>query len=102
MSQHNALNAEMAEKSYGILIGRKGAVYIPNFWHPDRAYIIRDGEAVETIEMPFEFPGFQFEIMETMKCIREGKKECDIMPLDESIALSGAMDEMYRQWDNGI
>lgn len=77
----------------------KGAVYIPNFWHPDRAYIIRDGEAVETIEMPFVFPGFQFEIIETMKCIREGKTECEIMPLDESIELAGALDEMYRQWD---
>lgn len=77
----------------------KGAVYIPNFWHPDRAYIIRDGEAVETVEMPFTFPGFQFEIIETMKCIQAGRTECSVMPLEESIALAGVMDEMYRQWN---
>ena len=48
--------------------------------------------------MPFVVPGFQFEIIETMKCIREGKLECEIMPLDESIQLAEVTDKMYAQW----
>lgn len=78
-----------------------GSVWIPDFWHPDKA-VVRTPEKTTAVEMPYEFPGFQFEIIETMNCIRGGKLESAIMPLQESIQLAGAMDEMYAQWEAGV
>lgn len=75
----------------------RGSVWIPDFWHPDKA-VVRTKTDTKVVEMPFVFPGFQFEIIETMKCIREGKLECEIMPLDESIQLAEVTDKMYAQW----
>ena len=75
----------------------KGHIWIPDFWHPDKA-IVYTREGTETITRPYEFPGFQFELIEVMRCVSEGKLESDIMPLDESIGLSVATDEMYRVW----
>lgn len=78
-----------------------GSVWIPDFWHPHKA-VVCTGKETKTVEMPYEFPGFQFEIMETVECIRQGKRESEIMPLEESIRLAGAMDEMYAQWETTV
>lgn len=76
----------------------KASVWIPDFWHPQAAYV-KTGEQLEKISRPFAFPGFQFEIQEVERCVKEGKCESERMPLSESIALAAALDEMYRQWD---
>jgi hypothetical protein len=33
-----------------------------------------------------------------MDCLREGKTECGVMPLDESLVIALIMDEIRRQW----
>ncbi|MGC9357150.1 MAG: Gfo/Idh/MocA family protein, partial [Anaerolineae bacterium] len=33
------------------------------------------------------------------RCLRAGKTESDIMPLDESLAIMRTMDEIRAQWD---
>lgn len=76
----------------------KGSVWIPDFWHPDKAILKLDGRT-EIIERPFAFPGFQFEIEHVEACVRAGKTESDRMTWQESIELAEALDEMYRQWD---
>jgi hypothetical protein len=46
----------------------------------------------------FKTCGYQYEAMEVMRCIREGKTESDIMPLDESISIMKTMDTIRHQW----
>ena len=76
----------------------KGSVWIPDFWHPEKA-ILRSDTGEEIIEKPFQFPGFQFEIEEVEACVKAGKLESGRIPLWESIGLASAMDEMYQIWD---
>lgn len=78
----------------------KGSVWIPDFWHPDRAVIRQNGKE-EIVLQPFAFPGFQFEIEEVERCVEEGKRESARMTWQESILLAGALDEMYRIWTKG-
>jgi hypothetical protein len=33
-----------------------------------------------------------------MDCMRAGKLESDIMPLDETLAIMGTLDQMRAQW----
>jgi hypothetical protein len=33
-----------------------------------------------------------------MDCTREGKTECDVMPLEESLVIARIMDDIRGQW----
>ena len=42
--------------------------------------------------------GYQYEAMHVMECLREGKTESDVMPLDETLALMKTLDAIRAQW----
>jgi predicted dehydrogenase len=75
----------------------KGAVVIPEFVHPDTAYVIPYRGEGRTVKFPYEEPGLQFEIEHVEECIKSGKMESTIMPLDESIEIARAIDLVYEQ-----
>ncbi len=79
------------------LIGDKGKIYThaPIFC-PGKLTISIDGKD-EIIEMPFEANGYQFEAIEVGRCLREGKTESDIMPLDETLQIMRTMDNIRAQ-----
>jgi len=39
----------------------------------------------------------QFEAAEVMRCMRAGKLESDVLPLDETLAIMDTLDEIRRQ-----
>jgi len=47
------------------------------------------------------YVGYEYEAMEVMNCIREGKIESEIMPLDETLAIMETMDTMRVEWGFG-
>jgi predicted dehydrogenase len=79
------------------LIGDKGKIYAhaPIFC-PDKLTISIDGND-EIIELPFEANGYQFEAMEVGRCLREGKLESAVMPLDETLQIMQTMDKIRAQ-----
>jgi len=44
------------------------------------------------------YNGYEFEVMEVMNCIRQGKTESDIMPLDETLSIIKTLDTVREQW----
>lgn len=76
----------------------KGSIWIPDFWHPEMAVVRQEGKE-RLISMPYASPGFQFEIQEVERCVKEGKTESGIMTWQESVGLAGALDQMYLIWD---
>lgn len=79
--------------------GSEGYLRIPAFYKPDTLHIFRDGEPEETLRFPYAGNGYQFELMHAQDCIRAGKLESDIMPLDESLRLCRTLDTLRRDWD---
>ena len=77
----------------------EGYLRIPAFYKPDTLHIFRDGEPEETLRFPYAGNGYQFELMHAQDCIRAGKLESDIMPLDESLRLCRTLDTLRRDWD---
>jgi predicted dehydrogenase len=55
-----------------------------------------DGGAV--IEAPMAGNGYNYEAAEVMRCIRAGKPESEIMPLEETLALMMTLDVIRDQW----
>jgi predicted dehydrogenase len=81
-----------------LLLGERGKirVHAPLF-APRRLTLSRTGSDDQTIDLPFEGNGYQFEAMEAAKNIRAGKTESNLMPLDETLAIMRTMDEIRRQ-----
>ncbi|HYH11110.1 MAG TPA: Gfo/Idh/MocA family oxidoreductase [Thermomicrobiales bacterium] len=82
------------------LVGTKGRIEIHEDWHKPTGLTLRrsDGTAED-----FDFPltegnGYQYEALHVMECLRAGKTESDIMPLDETLTLMRTLDEIRRQW----
>ena len=80
------------------IMGTDGSIYMPNFWHGTKATLQTNGKEPENVEFPFEGNGYEYEAMEVMKCIREGKLESDIMPLSESLSIMETMDSLRARW----
>ena len=80
------------------ILGSKGKIYVhPPLFCPSKIILsLFDTEATE-ITLPFESNGYQFEIMEVNRCLREGKTESGVMPLDETLAIMRVMDEIREQ-----
>jgi predicted dehydrogenase len=82
-----------------VIAGTKGTIRIHSpSWCATTATISIEGKEDKTIKMPFECNGFEYEVTEVMRCIKAGKPESDIMPLDESLSIVKTMDEIRAQW----
>jgi predicted dehydrogenase len=79
------------------IIGTEGAIHIPDFWHATSATLNVSGKDTAQIEIPFDGNGYNYEAAEVMCCLRAGKLESDIMPLDESLDIMATMDKIRAQ-----
>jgi predicted dehydrogenase len=82
-----------------VIMGTEGRLKIHSqWWVPKSITLTRFGQGNEVIEMPFEGNGYNYEAREVMRCLREGRSESDVMPLDETLSIMRTMDEMRAQW----
>jgi predicted dehydrogenase len=68
------------------------------WWHGDTLTLYRAGQPEETIKRPIEGNGYNYEAAEAMACLRAGKLESDVMPLDETLAIMETLDAVRGQW----
>ena len=85
------------------IYGTEGFIEFPDF-QAGESYTIskHDGtnEVKDTIEI-FEknhLNGFIYQVAEVVRCIKEGKLESEIIPLDETIGIMEVMDNMREEW----
>ena len=82
-----------------IILGTKGRLRIHSpWWRPTAMTLARDGMADEVMEFPPAGNGYEYEAAEVMNCLRAGRLESDVMPLDESLAILKTMDAIRAQW----
>ena len=82
-----------------VIIGSEGKIIVPQFLKATTAELHRFKDQ-ETIKKTFPYPdgqGFEFEIQEVVDCLRQGKLESDVMPLDETVSIMGAMDTVREK-----
>ena len=76
------------------IFGTDGGICIHSPWWQPREMDVGG----ESASFPLEGNGFNYEAAAVVQCLREGKTECEVMPLDESIAIMRAMDTLREQW----
>jgi len=78
--------------------GERGQVRMNTMFHRATSITVKLEDGVErTIETPYIGNGYAHEIIEAQRCWREGLLESPAMPLDDTLALMGVMDEVRRQ-----
>ena len=80
------------------IFGTKGAIHIPNFSRATSATLEVFGKDPLQIEIAFIANGFEYQVLEVINCLRAGKLESDVMPLDESLSIIKTMDTVREQW----
>jgi len=82
------------------IFGSEGRIHLPSAWWNGTALTVWDkssGAEGETMILPFEGNGYNCEAQAVMDCIRDGRLESDIMPLDETIQLMETLDTVRAQ-----
>jgi len=81
-----------------ILRGANGSILVHRrFHHPQKITLKRDGESPEIFNIPYLGHGYTHEIMEVMRCLRDGHTQSSKMPLSMSLALSKTLDEVRKK-----
>lgn len=82
-----------------VLLGTDGRITLPSpWWKPTKLIVSRSGQPDEVIEETLEGTGFQFEAQHVAECLRAGKTESDILPLDESLSIMRTLDTLRAQY----
>ena len=79
------------------ILGTEGRIRAESpFWCGEKLTVVA-GET-ETIELPKVGNGYNYEAVEVGNCLRQGKLESDIMPLDESLRIMQTLDRIREPW----
>ena len=82
----------------GVIYGTKGFVVVENINNPQSISVYDSKyQLVQHQECPKQLTGYEYEVMETVACIVDGKLECPSMPHEETIHMMEVMDEARRQ-----
>lgn len=82
-----------------VISGTKGRIRInPPWWKPSSMTLTIFEKEEQTLELPYEHNGYQYEAAEVMNCIREGRRESEIVTWDESLQIMRTLDRIRDQW----
>jgi len=82
-----------------VIMGDKGQIRIhPPWWRTTGLTLSVPGGDDETFEVPYDGNGYNCQAAEVMTCLREGKTESDVMPLDETLSIMKTADAIRAQW----
>jgi predicted dehydrogenase len=86
--------------SLGMICGTRGTILIDHDWHRPTTFSLRKpGEEPQHFDYTLKAGvGYQFEMNEVERCLREGRTESDVMPLAETLTIMETMESLLREW----
>ncbi len=93
----SAINAQIGQDA--VIIGDEGRIVVPSFLMANKAYLYdREGRETEVFEEEARITGYEFEAYEVNDCIRNGKIESSINPLQNTLEVMQVMDGIREEW----
>jgi len=81
------------------IMGTDGMIRVHSmFWCGTRATLTESGHDPIDAELPLLGNGYNYEAAAAGQCIREGKLECETMPLYETLEIMDTLDRIRAQW----
>lgn len=85
--------------SEGVFYGSAGCMIVENINNPESVKVYdTERNLVREIKVPEQISGYEYEITETISCIKEGKLECPSMPHEETLKMMRVMDGLRADW----
>ena len=82
----------------GVIYGTDGYVMVEDINNPTGLKVFDgDRRLVREVSCPPKLTGYEYEVLETARCIREGLRECPSMPHEETIHMLELMDHVRAQ-----
>lgn len=89
----------MNPDNQAVILGDQGRIVVPSFWMADKAYAYNlQGELIDTAKEDNIPNGYIHEAYEVNQCLREGKKESAIVPLEDTLEIMKVMDQLRSSW----
>ncbi|MFF0909822.1 Gfo/Idh/MocA family protein [Microbacterium enclense] len=81
------------------IVGTEARIEIDRVWYTPTSFrVVRpDGEVVEEFDTEIEGRGMQFQALAAERLAAAGQRDSDVLPLDETVAIMGVLDEVRRQ-----
>lgn len=90
--------ANAVSDRYGVIYSTKGYLMVDNINNPQGLRMVDDtGRLIEEIACPPQLTGYEYEVRETVDCIRRGLPECPSMPHRETVHMMEQMDHLRAQ-----
>lgn len=94
---NSAISADTGNDA--VIICDKGKIVVPNFWMADSAQLYdEDGKLIDAFLLPFTANGYVYEAEEVNNCLREGRKESEVVPLKDTLNIMKIMDAIRSDW----
>ena len=92
-------SAQCVGDNIGVIAGTEGNLIIDNINNPQQVTVNGpDRTYVETIRVPQQITGYEYQFLACRQCLKEGRLEPREMPLDETLYVMQLMDQLRRQW----
>lgn len=97
-SSDNGFQLQLSNNA--LISGSEGFITMGNWFHcTDEAVLFNSShEEVERFLCAPEINGYEYEIREVHRCLRQGLKESPLVPHAETVRVMKVMDECRRQW----
>ena len=93
----SAIRTETSQEA--AIYGTDGYIKIPHaFWKPERIIVKTSQDEERELKFDGAGNGYDYEAAEVMRCLREGRLESRILPLETSAAIMRTMDTIRKQW----
>jgi hypothetical protein len=69
-----------------------------SWWKATTITLSVDSGPDELIDVATVGNGYNYEAAEVGRCLRAGRSESEVMPLDETLAIMRTLDELRAQW----
>lgn len=87
----------------GVVYGDKGFLTVDNINNPQILEVydssFHGGKLVETIRMPEQIDGYEYEVEAFLRAMEKGLLECPEMPHEETLTIMRTMDALRAQWN---
>lgn len=93
---HSNFNAKTDRM--GIIHGSKGRIEFTNISNCEKLRVILNNDEVIDYPVPPQVSGYEYEVISSLKAIKENKLECDEMPHSETIFIMELMDSLRKEW----
>lgn len=92
---------DFENENKAIIVGDKGRIVMGNWFHCTAETTLYDdmGNVLDKQVLPFKFNGYEYEIEEVNKCIREEKLESDIITHSDTFDIMKIMETCLNQAD---